>query len=231
MEPCLFCGRLEHETENENTCILCKISSGEYVEDFSPKAFRRAYVKALFLEKENWITAIEKYQMIVAGSPKKAKDLARNTAAMESLQDQISAETYEDRKAFFAAWKDAPCCADDCDRYCDQCSNGGIKFKPVPTFGLDADVRRFITKYCRYQTASELIAEEKRRLNDRNKKSKCRLTPVLSGIRDGKGDDDSIWTGEQKRGGLPGQPEEVASDQAERVEEMLSYPFGEEVVT
>jgi hypothetical protein len=85
MKSCLNCKKLKHEIENDNTCILCKISSGEYVDDFSPKAFHRAYVKALFLEKENWITAIEKYQMIVAGSPKSTRDRAKNTAEIESL--------------------------------------------------------------------------------------------------------------------------------------------------
>jgi hypothetical protein len=231
MKHCLFCGKLEHETENENVCIFCKLSSGDYVADFSPKAFRRAYIKALIMEREDWITAIGKYQMILAGSPKSTRDQARDTAAKESLQEEFSAATYEDRKAFYIAWRDARCCADDCDLYCDQCSSAGIKFKPNPTYGLDADVRRFITKYNRYQTASELMTEEKRKSNVRNQKSKRRSASVLSGICDGKSDNESIWIGEQEGGGLFGQPEEVTSDQAERIEEMLSHPIGDEMVT
>jgi hypothetical protein len=61
-----------------------------HVEDFSHKAFRRAYVKALFLENRRWITAIEKYQMIVSGSPKNTKDKARDLADREYLQDQVT---------------------------------------------------------------------------------------------------------------------------------------------
>ena len=129
MTSCLFCGGLDHETENDYACSSCVqflIGDLGYIEDFSPKAFRRAYVKALFLERANWITAIEKYQMIVAGSPKNARNKAKDTAEKERIRDQVSAQTYEDRKAFYKAWRDAPCCADNCDRYCDQCSNVGI---------------------------------------------------------------------------------------------------------
>lgn len=43
--------------------------------------------------------------------------------------------------------KDASCCADDCEQYCGECSNKNIQFKSVPTFGLDADVRRYIAKF------------------------------------------------------------------------------------
>ncbi len=126
------------------------------IEDLGSQAFRRAYVAALFTENKRWLTAIEKNQMLVPGSPKNSRDKARDLAAKEHLAEQVSPDTYEDRKAFFEAWKDASCCADDCEQYCDECSNKTIQFKSVPTFGLDADVRRYITKHWRYRTASEL---------------------------------------------------------------------------
>ena len=47
-----------------------------HIDDLSPQAFRRAYVTALFVEDERWITAIEKYQMVVPGSPKNSRDKA-----------------------------------------------------------------------------------------------------------------------------------------------------------
>jgi hypothetical protein len=123
-----------------------------HINDLSPKAFRRAYVAALFTENKRWLTLIENYHMIVPGSRKNKRDAARDLVAKEHLREQVSPDTYEDRKAFFEAWKDASCCADDCEQYCDECSNKNIHFKSVPTFGLDADVRRYITKYWRYQT-------------------------------------------------------------------------------
>ena len=227
MKTCINCKRLIHV--NENACTQCKISSGHHDLDISPRSFRRGYLKALFLEDEDWITRIEKYHMIVSGSPKSEKVRKKNAAEMEHLREQISADTYNDRKAYYNAWRDAPCCADDCDRYCDQCQNDGIKFEPIPTYGLDADVRRFIINYGRYQTASELIAEESGRSNAR--KRKIEPAAVLSGVRDGNRVDNSIWIREQERDGLFSQPEEVTSDQAERVEAMLSHPIGEEMVT
>ena len=129
MEPCLFCGKLSYKTDSDYICDSCMHSLQiGYVEDLSPKAFRRAYVKALFAENEKWLNAIAKYQMVVPGSPLNRRDRVRDQGAKEHLQDQLSADTYEDRKAFYTAWKNAPCCADDCDKYCDQCPNDGIKF-------------------------------------------------------------------------------------------------------
>jgi hypothetical protein len=173
---------------------------------------------ALFAEDQRWLTAIEKYQMLVPGSPKNSRDKARDLASKERLAEQVSPDTYEDRKAFFEAWKDASCCADNCEQYCGECLNKNIQFKSVPTFGLDADVRRYITKYWRYQTTSELK-------EDKN------VRTVLSRVRDRKSDNDPFRVRGQERGGLSGEPEEVPSDQAERVEAMLSHPLSEEMVT
>ena len=47
-----------------------------HIDDLSPKTWCRAYVAALFAEDEHWLTAIEKYQMIVVGSPKNSRDKA-----------------------------------------------------------------------------------------------------------------------------------------------------------
>jgi hypothetical protein len=198
-----------------------------HINDLSPKAFRRGYVAALFTENKRWLTLIENYHMIVPGSRKNKRDDAKDLAAKGHLREQVNPDTYKDRKAFYKAWKGAPCCADDCDQYCGQCPNAGIKFKPVPTHGLDPDVRRYITKYGRYQTASELKRED----NVKRKESKYGSAPVLSGVRDRKSDNNLIRIRGQERAGLSGQPEEVSSDQAERVQALLSHPIGEEMVT
>ena len=227
MISCTECKELQRK--NEITCKLCKKTLRDDVDNYSPKAFRRGYVAALFMEDEDWIKRIEKYHLIVPGSPLSAKIQKRNTAEIECLREQISAETYNDRKAYYTAWRNDPCCADECDRYCDECNNDRIEFKPIPTYGLDPDVRRFITKYGRYQMASELITEEWRRFNAGNQKTKP--SPVLSGVRDGESHNDPVWNRGQEGDGLFSQPEEVPSDQAERVEAMLSHPIGEEMVT
>ena len=189
-----------------------------HIDDLSPKAFRRAYVAALFAEDQRWLTAIEKYQMVVPGSPKNSRDKARDLVAMEHLQEQVSPSTLEDRKVFFEAWKDASCCADNCEQYCDECSNKNIQFKSVSTFRLDPDVRRYITKYGRYQTAIELKEDSNART-------------ILSGVRNRKSDNNAVRIRGQERNGLSGQPEEVSSDQAERVEAMFLHPISEEMVT
>jgi hypothetical protein len=195
-----------------------------HINDISFKAFRRGYVAALLTENKRWLTLIENYHMIVPGSRKNKRDDARDLAAKVHLQEQVSTDTHEDRKRFYEAWKDASCCATDCEEYCDSCPNKGIQFKSVPTFGLDADVRRYISKYGRYQTTSELREEE----DARNKKS---TSAVLSRVRDRKSNNNPVWVRGQERGGLPGEPEEVSSDQAERVEALLSHPLSEEMVT
>ena len=188
------------------------------IKDVSPKAFRRAYVAALFTENKRWITLIEGYHMIVPGTRINKRGAARDLTAKAYLHDQVSPDTLEDRKAFYEAWLDAPCCADDCADYCDNCPNKGIKFRSVPTFGLDADVREYIARYGRFQTTSEL-------------KENDNVRAVLSRVRYGKSDNDPIRVSGQEGGGLPGEPEEVPSDKAERVEAMLSHPVSEEMVT
>jgi len=203
------------------------------IEDVGPKAFRRGYVVALFTENKRWLTLIENYHMLVPGTRKNKRDAARDLAAKEHLREQVSPDTYKDRKAFFEAWKDASCCADDCEQYCDECSNKNIQFKSVPTFGLDADVRRYISKYWRYQTTSELEAElnEKGESHVRKSKTRRKRTTVLSRVRDRKSDNDAVRIRGQEGDGLSGEPEEVSSDQAERIEAMLSHPISEEMVT
>ena len=71
--------------------------------------------------------------------------------------------------------------------------------------------------YGLFQTTSELKEEEDART-------------ILSEVRDGKSNNDPVRFRGQEGGGLSGEPEEVPSDQAERVEAMLSYPIGEEMV-
>jgi hypothetical protein len=60
------------------------------IEDLSPQAWRRAYVASLFAGDKRWLTAIEKYQMLVPGSPKNSRDRARDAVAKERLQEQVS---------------------------------------------------------------------------------------------------------------------------------------------
>ena len=91
------------------------------------------------------------------------------------------------------------------------------------TYGLDADVRRYITRFGHYQTISELREEE----SDRRKES---TNPVLSRVHNRKSDHGPVRVQGQKRSGLFSEPEEVPSDQAERIEALLSHPFGEEMV-
>ena len=193
------------------------------IKDVSPKAFRRAYVSALFDEDKRWLTLIEGYHMLAPGTRKNPRDAARDAAAKEHLREQVSPVTYEDRKTFYEAWRGASCCAENCEDFCDKCSNKGIRFQSTPTFGLDPDVRRHITRYGRYQTTLELKEEEDARENEST-------GAVLSGVRDGKSNHAPIRVRGQKRGGLPGEPEEVPSNQAERIEALLSHPFGEEMV-
>jgi len=197
------------------------------IEDLSPQAWRRAYVAILFTKDASWLAAIEKCQMLVPGSPKNSRDRVRDLAVKERLAEQVSSDTFKDRKAFYVVWKEDPCCADDCDQYCDQCSNKGIKFKSVPAYGLDGDIRRFITKYGRYQTASELEREDK----SGKENSKPRSTPIFSGVRNRKSDNDAVRVREQKGDGLFSEPARVPSGQSERVEEMLLSPPCEDLVT
>jgi hypothetical protein len=194
------------------------------IPDVSHKAFRRAYVKALFVEDQRWLTLIEGYHMLVPGTHKNPRDATRDLAAKEHLREQVSPDTCEDRKAFYEAWRDISCCADDCEDFCATCSNKGIKFQSTPSFGLDPDVRRYIIRYGRYQTTSELKEAE----DARNKES---TGTVLSGIRNGKGNNHPAGNREQKGDELFSESEIFPSDQSEGVEKMLSSPFGENLVT
>jgi hypothetical protein len=194
------------------------------IPDVGPMAFRRAYVKALFVEDQRWLTLIEGYHMLVPGTRKNPRDAARDAAVKEHLREQTNPDTLKDRKAFYKAWRDTSCCADDCGDYCATCSNKGIRFQSIQTFGLDADVRRYISRYGRYQTKLELEEEEDVRNNEST-------GAVLSGVCDRKSNHDPVRVRGQERVGLSGEPEEVPSDQAERIEALLSYPFSEDLVT
>ena len=50
------------------------------IKDVGLKAFRRAYVKAVFTENKRWLTEIEKYQMLVPGTRKDLRDAAKDLA-------------------------------------------------------------------------------------------------------------------------------------------------------
>ena len=43
----------------------CSLRFGKYIDDFSPLAFRRGYVAALFACDARWLRKIEKYDMII----------------------------------------------------------------------------------------------------------------------------------------------------------------------
>jgi len=123
--------------------------------------FKRGYIRALFLGDERWISAITKYAMIVPGNPKSQTVIAHDIALKNELADQVHPDTYQQRKAYYEAWLNAKCCADDCDKYCDEChgyKKHGISFKPVPyrlSKDFDPDVRRFMEKYQRFWLKSE----------------------------------------------------------------------------
>jgi hypothetical protein len=158
--------------------------------------------------------------MLVLGTRKNPRDSARDASVKEYLREQVRSETNEARKAFYEALQDATCFADDCD----QCSNKRIKFQSTPTFGLDPDVRRYVARYGCYQTISELREKE-----DAGRKESTNA--ILSGVHYREGNNDLIRIREQERDGLSGQPGEVSSDQAERIEALLLQPISEEMVT
>ena len=101
------------------------------------------------------------------------------------MREQVSLQTYEPKKAFYEAWEETTCCADDCDQFCDQCSNKGIKFQSTAAFELNPDVRRYIARYGCYQTISELREEE-----DAGREEST--DTVFPGVRDGKSDNDTF---------------------------------------
>ena len=184
-----------------------------------PVDFKRAYIRALFLEDERWINCITKYHMIVPGIRTNRIDDKRDIALKEKLADQIHPDTYLQRKDYYEAWLNAKCCADDCDRYCDECH--GIKFSPVPyriSKPFDQDVRRFIEKYQRFWLKSE---QEKALKDLRGEYDDKRE------ISDRKDNDDIMWIrGDKSREGfgLSGQQEKVTGNPFEGQEEMFLRP-------
>jgi hypothetical protein len=124
-----------------------------YVTDFSPKAWRRAYIKALFFEDERWIKCIEAWDSrerrfinsIVDCKEKHRTD--RNLELQAELKDQIY-NNLEYRKGYYEAIRDE---------------------KPATKFNkyLHPDIRRFIQKYDRYKNATEVLHGEDRKLSDR----------------------------------------------------------------
>jgi hypothetical protein len=183
--------------------------------------FKRGYIRALFLEDERWTTALTKYSMIVPGNPKSQAVIARDIALKNELADQIHPDTYQGRKAYFKAWLNAKCCADDCDRYCDECH--GIKFDQVPyrlAKVFDSDVRRFMEKYQRFWLTSEqdkaLKIFKKGVVNDDSREfSNRKIHDGTVRVRGGE-------SGEGFR--LPGEQAQTAGDPFEGQEEMFLRP-------
>jgi hypothetical protein len=184
-----------------------------------PVDFKRAYIRALFLEDERWIKCIEKYHMSVPGIRTNRIDDKRDMALKEKLADQVHPDIYLQRKDYYEAWLNAKCCADDCDRFCDECH--GIKFKSVPyriSKPFDQDLRRFIEKYQRFwlKSEQEKALRELRGQND-NKRE----------ISDSKSNNDIIWIRgrESRKGsGLSCEQEKVAGNPFEGQEEMFLRP-------
>ena len=184
-----------------------------------PVDFKRAYIRALFLEDECWINYVTKYCMIVKGNRLNRLDDKRNLALKEKLADEIHPDTYLQRKDYYEAWLKAKCCADDCDRFCDECH--GIKFNAVPyriAKPFDLDVRRFIEKYQRFWLKSE---QEKALEDLRGKYDNKRE------IYDSKDNDLLMWIrGREGRAGsgLSCEQEKVACNPFEGQEEMFLRP-------
>jgi hypothetical protein len=142
------------------TCVQNSLGTRRFKEGVTircaPLDFKRGYIRALFLGDERWINCISKYWMIIPGNPKNPRHIKQDLALKEKLADQIHPDTYQQRKVYFQAWLNAKCCADDCNRYCDECH--GIKFESVPyrlAKKFDVDVRRFMERYQRFWLKSE----------------------------------------------------------------------------
>ena len=184
----------------------------------TPLDFKRGYIRALFLEDVRWINCITKFWMIVQGNRLNRLNKRQDLALKEKLTDQIHPDTYQQRKAYYEAWLKAICCADDCDRYCDECH--GIKFEPVPSSiakPFDKDVRRFIEKYQRFWLTSE---QEKA------------LKIIGGGVVYGDGrevfdqadSNDTVWDGERKGFGRSCKHEEDSSNPYQTQQESFLWP-------
>jgi len=151
--------------------------------------------------------------MIVPGNPKSEAVIERDIALKNELADQIHPYTYQERKAYLKVWLGAKCCADDCDRYCDECH--GVRFHPVPhriAKEFDVDIRRFMEKYQRFWLTSEQDQA---------------LKYMRGGAfyEDGRGisnqadSNDSVWDGERKGIGRSGQLKEDSGNPYQKQKE------------
>ena len=200
-----------------STCVKHSLGVGQLVRS-DPIDFKRGFIRALFLENGPWIDCITKHGMIVPGNPKNPRRIKQDLTLKEKLADQIHPDTYQERKAYYLAWINAKCCADDCDQNCDECH--GIRFEPVPSSisnPLDPDVRRFIEKYQRFW----LTSEQDKAIKD-----------IRRGVDHGDGrevsdqtdSDDIIRDGERKRTGQSGERKEDSSNPYQRQKESFLWP-------
>lgn len=60
-----------------------------YINNFRPRSWCRAYVAALFTENKRWLSAIEKFQMLVPGTRRNHKAAAMDLAVKDYLQEQV----------------------------------------------------------------------------------------------------------------------------------------------
>ena len=124
-----------------------------FITDFSATVWRRAYIKALFLENEKWIKCIEAQDRKgrIINSMIDCKDkyrTDRNLDLQVELKDMVH-NTLECREGYCEALRDG---------------KTTTKFKKC----LHPDVRRFIQKYDRYKNATEVLSHgEDRKLSDR----------------------------------------------------------------
>jgi len=125
-----------------------------FITDLSSKAWRRAYIKALFFENNRWIKCVEGWdsrERRIINSIMDCKDKYRTDRNLElraELRDQVYNHLVY-RQGYYEAIR-----------------NG----KPTTKFNkyLHPDVRRFIQKYDRYKNAGEVLSHGKdRKLSDR----------------------------------------------------------------
>jgi hypothetical protein len=155
--------------------------------------------------------------MIVSGRRINKLDYRCDLALKEKLAEQVQPDTFSQRKAYYEAWVNAKCCADDCDRYCDECH--GIRFEQVPSRiakPFDKDVKRFIEKYQRFWLTSE---QDKA------------LKNMRGGLVYGDGreifnqadSDDAIWNGERRGPGRSGECKEGSSNPYQKQKESFLW--------